>query len=101
MKKFALLSAVALLLSSVSVGCSTDGLSSFCRTGSLFSPARPKETTQYVYTTGASSAYCNPCEPVSCAPCEPVCNPCEPLCDPCVPRLGGIYSHGITPGPMN
>jgi len=109
MKKFTLFSAVALLLSSVCIGCSSNG-SSWCRTGSLFPVAQTKDATQVVYTTAGSYSNCNPCEPAACAPCEPVCNPCEPACnpcepacDPCVPCTGsGIYSRGrIIPGPMN
>jgi|GEM_PF-2152496 len=115
MKKLSLFCAVALLLSSVSIGCSSNGsgggLSGFCRTGSIFPVARTREATQVVYqTAGVSSqhfsqcdpcepAACNPCEPVACNPCEPImCNPCEPVCDPCVRT--GIITRGPIPGPF-
>ena len=100
MKKFALFSTVALFVSLVSIGCSSNGgsTSSWCRSGSIWPISRSAEA-QTVYMTGASASNCNPCEPAACAPCEPVCNPCEPACDPCVPR-SGIYSRGIVPGPM-
>ena len=103
MKKLALFCAVALLLSSVSIGCSSSGgsTSSWCRSGSLFPTSRSKDAVQTVYTTAVSASNCNPCEPAACAPCEPVCNPCEPACDPCVPCIGnGVYTRGITPGPI-
>jgi hypothetical protein len=110
MKKFAMLCTVALLLSSVSIGCTSNG-SSWCRTGSIFPTAKTKETTQVVYTAAAGSyqhcdpceaAACNPCEPAACNPCEPVCNPCEPMCDPCMPySRSGVITRGIMPGPAN
>ena len=103
MKKFTLFCAVALLLSSVSIGCSSNGgsTSSWCRTGSIFPVARTKEATQVVYTAPASASNCDPCEPASCAPCDAVtCDPCEPVCDPCA-RYGGIVTRGVIPGPMN
>jgi hypothetical protein len=106
MKKFALFCAVALLLSAVSTGCSSNGSSgSWCRIGSLFPTSRTKEATQVVYTTAATThcdpVGCDPCEPVACSPCEPVtCNPCDPICDPCTPHTG-IYAPRVIPGPMN
>ena len=95
MKKLALLCAVA-FLTSVSIGCTSSGgsTSSWCRMGSWFPTATTARTPEYYMPAGAYGAYqCNPCEPVSCAPCEPVCNPCEPLCDPCVRT--GAYSRGV------
>jgi len=101
MKKITLFCAAVLLVSFLSTGCSTSGsgLSSWCRTGSLFPTARSKEATEVVYQTAGVYSQCDPCTPVECNPCEPVaCNPCEPVCDPCV-RTGGIYTRAPIPGP--
>ena len=109
MKKFTLFCAVALLLSLVSTGCSSNGgsLTSWCRSGSLFPVSRSAQATQTVYTTAASTSACSPCESVTCSPCEPACQPCEPACqpcepacNPCVPNCTGIYTRGIIPGPV-
>ena len=98
MKKFALFCSVALLLSSVSIGCSSNGgsTSSWCRSGSLFPTSRSKDAVQTVYMTSATASNCDPCEQVSCAPCEPVCGPCEPTCDPCP----SVFTRGVYPGPV-
>jgi len=100
MKKSALLIAIA-LLSSVSIGCTTSGggLSSFCRTGSIFPVATSTQAQRVYIPTVGSSDFCNPCEPAACGPCEPACDPCEPVCDPCVPRTG-VYGRTIIPGPV-
>ena len=102
MKKFALLLSAAILLSFVSTGCSSSGngggVSSWCRTGSLFPAAQSSGTPQVVYQTAGMFSQCDPCEPAACNPCEPVaCNPCEPVCDPCV--RPGIMTRGPLPGP--
>jgi hypothetical protein len=96
MKKVALFCAFALAISAFSVGCSSDGSFSLCRTGSLFPTARAKKETVYINQStvracDAPSA-CNPCEPVACEPCEPVCNPCDMSC-------AGVVHGGILPGP--
>lgn len=101
MKKFALFSAVALLLSSISIGCSSDGTSSWCRSGSLFPVVRSRDSVQTVYTTGNTISSCDPCVPAGCEPCEPLCNPCEPVCDPCLPSGSNMYSSpSVVPGPV-
>ena len=101
MKKFVLLCAVALLVSSVNIGCTTGGsgggLAGFCRTGSIF-PTQTARQPQTVWMTQQRSAWnqCDPCMPVMCNPCEPaMCMPCEPVCHPCVPNF---RMH--MPGPM-
>jgi hypothetical protein len=100
MKNVALFCAFALALSAFSVGCSSDGGFSLCRTGSLFPAARAKK--EVVYTTSATSigacdvaSMCNP------EPCEPACNPCEPVCNPCDITGAGVVSGRIIPGPAN
>lgn len=96
MKKLALFCAAAVALSSLSVGCSSDGSSSsWCRSGSLFPTARNRQHTEQVYLNSAAS-HCDPCAEVSaCNPCEPVCNPCDMTCS------GEVISGGITtPHPM-
>lgn len=101
MKKLAFFCTIV-LLSSACIGCTSSGgsTSSWCRMGSLFPVATTAPSQQHVYMTAGSYDPCNPCDPPTCAPCEPVCNPCEPLCDPCLPRTG-VYSRGVvTPGPM-
>ena len=100
MRKFALFCAVALLVSFLSTGCSTsgsgNGLTSWCRTGSLF-PQSQSQMPQNVYLTGSYSS-CDPCTPIACNPCEPVaCNPCEPVCDPCVRTF---TTRAPIPGPF-
>jgi cell division protein FtsW (lipid II flippase) len=62
MKKFVLLSVAALMIASLAVGCSSNGTSSWCRSGSLFPTARSK-ATQTVYTTSAQAQQCDPCTP--------------------------------------
>jgi len=104
MKKLALLCAVALFLSTVSIGCAPGTFTNWCRSGSLFPVASSTQAPQRtVFMTGGSSAWCNPCEPVMCAPCEPVmCGPCEPVCDPCMPRGFGAFNRGVVmPGPVH
>ena len=99
MKKFALFCSVALLLSSVSIGCSSTGGSttSWCRSGSIWPTSRSKEAERTVYMTSAMASNCDPCEQVGCAPCEPVCkDPCEPVCDPCP----SVFTRGVYPGPV-
>ena len=102
MKKFALFCSVALLLSSVSIGCSSSGgtTTSWCRTGSLFPVSRSQDRVESVYLTRAMAQNCNPCEPAACAPCEPVCNPCEPACDPCPSVYTRGFTRGVYPGPV-
>ena len=105
MKKLALFCAVALFLSTISVGCAPGTFTNWCRTGSPFpvaSSAHPPQRTVFM-TAGSSSMWCNPCEPVMCAPCEPVmCHPCEPVCDPCMPRGFGAFNRGVViPGPIH
>lgn len=125
MKNFALFFAVALTISSFAIGCSSsDSSSSWCRSGSLFQRRNAQHSTEKVYLTSHTSPVvaspvlsggtvlgsCNPCEPASCAPCEPACAPCEPACNPCEPICnpcdmsctGGVISGGITttPHPM-
>ncbi len=95
MKKFALFCAVAMALSAVSVGCTSDGSSSWCRSGSLFPTSRSKQQTEKVYMTSASGAQCDPCAEVS------ACNPCEPVCNPCDMSCGDVVSGGIVPHPVN
>ena len=96
MKKFALFCAVAMALSTFTVGCSSDGSSSFCRTGSLWPTARNRQNHEVVYTSqGTYAGQCDPCEVVSsCNPCEPI-GPCDMTCS------GGVISGGILPGPGN
>ena len=106
MKKFALFCSVALLLSTMSIGCSsTNGgsTSSWCRTGSLFPTASSRNAVQTVYAPALASncnpcdaTACSPCEPVCSTPCERVCNPCEPACDPC----HNVFTRGMYPGPV-
>ncbi|MDR0609619.1 MAG: hypothetical protein LBG58_05870 [Planctomycetaceae bacterium] len=95
MKKMVLFCAFALALSMFSVGCSSDGSFSLCRTGSLFPTTRAKK--EVVYTNSATTfgacdveSACNPCEP---AACDPVCNPCDMSCT-------GVVGS-IMPGPAN
>lgn len=98
MKKFALFCALAVALSSFTIGCSSsgNGSSSWCRLGSPWSTSRTKKDTQTVYATSALGA----CTEVSaCNPCEPICNACEPVCDPCAMSCTGVVSSGILPGP--
>jgi hypothetical protein len=82
MKNLTLLSAAVVMFSAVAIGCSTDGTSSFCRTGALFptsrSPQYDKEKVYYTDSIVRRGSNCDPCEPVHpCSPCEPVCNPCD------------------------
>ncbi|MDR1269045.1 MAG: hypothetical protein LBK82_05940 [Planctomycetaceae bacterium] len=101
MKNVVLFCAFALMLSVFSVGCSSDGSFSLCRSGSLFPTTRAKK--EVVYTTPATgfgacdmASACNP------DPCEPVCsNPCEPVCNPCDMSCAGVVSGRIIPGPAN
>ena len=92
MKKCLMFGIVAVLLSALSIGCSSDGSSSsWCRLGSPWPTARNSQKVQTVYTTGAQA--CDPCEQVSaCNPCEPVCGPCDMSC------TGSTFSYG-TPIP--
>ncbi|MDR0336384.1 MAG: hypothetical protein LBI18_04770 [Planctomycetaceae bacterium] len=95
MKKTVLFCAIALVLSTFSVGCSSDGSFSLCRTGSLFPTTRAKK--EVVYTTSATSigtCEIDPCEPAGCNPCEAVCNPCDMSCT-------GVVPGRIIPGPAN
>jgi hypothetical protein len=99
MKNVVLFSTFVLVFSLFSVGCSSDGSFSLCRTGSLFPTTRAKK--EVVYTTSAANigacevaSACNPCEPAGCDPCEPVCNPCDMNCT-------GVVSGRIIPGPAN
>ncbi|MDR1483295.1 MAG: hypothetical protein LBT09_00575 [Planctomycetaceae bacterium] len=80
MKKFTLFSAaLAILLSTCAVGCTSDGALSFCRTGSIFPTA--KNSQKYIdniYLPRGTGSNCDPCEQVQpCSPCEPACNPCD------------------------
>ena len=103
--KLTLFCAIAVALSTVSIGCSSDGSSSFCKTGSLWPTSRTKKKTETVYMASAADrncevGYCSPCEPAACNPCDPACAPCEPLCDPCAMNgMSGVISSGIIPGP--
>ena len=92
MKKCLMFGIVAMLLSALSVGCSSDGSSSsWCRSGSWWPTARSSQNTQTVYATGAQA--CDPCEQASaCNPCEAACNPCDMSC------TGSTISYG-TPIP--
>ncbi len=101
MKKLVLFCAIALALSTVSLGCSSSG-SRFCKTGSLWPTSRTKKNTEQVYLTStARNCELAACEP-ACAPCEPACDPCEPLCDPCAMNgMSGVVSTGIIPGPVS
>ncbi|MDR2641294.1 MAG: hypothetical protein LBC74_00705 [Planctomycetaceae bacterium] len=79
MKKFTLFSALTILLTSCVIGCSSDGISSFCRTGSIFPTTRNNQSnySKEIYMHRGTNN-CDPCEPVHpCSPCEPVCNPCD------------------------
>ncbi len=97
MKKCLMFGVVAVLLSAMSIGCSSDGgssSSSFCRTGSLWPTARSRQETKMVYATSAQA--CNPCDVVSaCNPCEPVCNPCDMSCTGTSVVPGGITPHAM------
>lgn len=90
-----------MLISMMSLGCSSDGgSSSWCRSGSFF-PSRAKRNTETVYMHQGISQ-CDPCAEVSaCDPCNP-CQPCEPVCNPCdMSCTGGIVGTGtITPHPL-
>ncbi|MDR2706078.1 MAG: hypothetical protein LBC02_09900 [Planctomycetaceae bacterium] len=99
MKKVALFCAFALALSAFSVGCSSDGSFSLCRSGSLFPTTRAKKEAVYVTSATAVGACdvvsaCNPCEPAACGPCEPACGPCDMSCT-------GVVPGRIIPGPAN
>ena len=92
MKKFLIFGAVAVLLSTMSVGCSNDGSSSWCRTGSLWPSSRTRQDTQVVYATSAQVG--GACDMVSaCNPCEPVCNPCDMSCTGSGVSYGNIVPH--------
>ena len=93
MKKCLMLGLVAVFLSTLSIGCSSDGSSSsWCRLGSPWPTSRSRVETQPVYLTGAQA--CNPCEMVSpCNPCEPVCNPCDMSCTGTGVSYGGLLPH--------
>ncbi|MDR0706098.1 MAG: hypothetical protein LBF88_14085 [Planctomycetaceae bacterium] len=96
MKKVALFCALAFALSAFSVGCSSDGSFSLCRTGSLFPTTRAKK--EAVYMTSATIGACDVAS--ACNPCEPACDPCEPV-NPCDMSCAGVVSRGILPGPAN
>jgi len=94
MKKCLMFGVVAVLLSAISVGCSSDGSSSsWCRSGSLWPTARNRQDTQVVYaTSGQVSGACDMAS--ACNPCEPVCNPCDMSC------TGSSVTYGpVTPTP--
>lgn len=93
MKKFTMFCALAVTLSVFSVGCSSDGSSSWCRSGSLFPTSRSNKKVEQVYTTSVDGD-CNPCVEV-----QPMCDPCTPI-GPCdMSCTGGVISGGITPHP--
>ncbi|MDR2344603.1 MAG: hypothetical protein LBE18_00915 [Planctomycetaceae bacterium] len=89
MKKLTLFSVLTIFLVSSAVGCTSDGLNGFCRSGSFFPVV--KNRTDNLYLSHDTKSNCDPCEPVQpCTPCEPVCNPCDNLnCTGVVPgRIG-------------
>lgn len=93
MKKFAIFCAVAVALSSISVGCTSDGSSSFCRSGSLWPTARSRQQHETVYASSGMTGSCT--EVDVCGPCEPICEPCGITCSGDVYNTGTIQLPGV------
>ena len=94
MKKFALFCALAVALSTFSIGCSSDGSSSWCRSGSIWPLSRTRQNTETVYMTSGMSG--GMCDVSACNPCESVCpNPCDVTCN------GSVMPGTLVPGPVN
>lgn len=89
MKRMLMFLAVVITVSVLSVGCSTGSSFDRCRLGSLWPSSRTSHAGQ-VYLDGGSA--CNPCEQVSCNPCDPCPDPCHMSCVP----AGGINLPGPT-----
>ncbi|HBT77911.1 MAG TPA: hypothetical protein DEB39_13530 [Planctomycetaceae bacterium] len=79
MKKKIAIASLLLSVAVMSLGCTSSGMSSFCRSGSLWPSSRTSQSQ--VYLTGGSD--CNPCAEVGCNPCDAVVpDPCMPNCVP-------------------